>query len=266
MMSDAEAAEIIAEQPLANIVETSRLWSSMRGEHLVKARYACLECHGSDFGGGVMVDDPNIGTLRGPNLTRGQGSRTKDYTTKDWDRLVRRGVKPDGTASVMPSEDFALMSDQELSDIITYIEGLPTRDTEVPAPTFGPLGKILLATGQFPLSVTLIGDATPPREPPAEAPDATFGKHLAQVCTGCHQHDLSGGPIRGAPPDWAPAADLRKSALQGWTLTDFTTSMREGKRKDGTPFKTPMDKIPPIARNMTEVEITALWAYIQTVP
>jgi hypothetical protein len=49
-----------------------------RGKHLVEARYVCVECHGADFGGGTMIDDPLIGRLLGPNLTTGQGSRTVD--------------------------------------------------------------------------------------------------------------------------------------------------------------------------------------------
>src|SRR5690606_20087824 len=42
-----------------------------RGKHLVEARFLCTECHGADFGGGVMVDDPALGSLLGPNLTSG---------------------------------------------------------------------------------------------------------------------------------------------------------------------------------------------------
>ena len=34
-----------------------------RGRHLVEARYVCVECHGADFGGGVMIDDPMIGSI-----------------------------------------------------------------------------------------------------------------------------------------------------------------------------------------------------------
>ena len=47
-----------------------------RGEHLIKSRYACTACHGANFGGGVMIDAFPIGTLLGPNVTLGTGSRT----------------------------------------------------------------------------------------------------------------------------------------------------------------------------------------------
>ena len=69
------------------------------------------------LGGGVMVDAFPIGRLLGPNLTGGAGGRTRTYTAADWDRAVRHGILPDGRPSVMPAEDYRLMSDQELADV-----------------------------------------------------------------------------------------------------------------------------------------------------
>lgn len=240
-----------------------------RGKHLVEARYVCVECHSTNFGGGTMIDDPAIGTLLGPNLTMGTGSRTVQYTAADWDRIVRHGVKPDGRPAVMPSEDYFAMSDRELSDIVAYIRSLPPVDNTVPAPTFGPVGKMLLATGQFKLSADMHPSAHEDAHavlPPAEAPNAEFGKHLAQVCTGCHLPSLAGGPIIGGPPDWPPAANLTPAGLVGWTYTDFERAMREGVRKDGTKLREPMALMPKYAKNMTDIELQALWAYISTVP
>ena len=100
-----------------------------RGRHLVESRYGCGECHGSAFGGGVMIDDPTIGRLLGPNLTTGKGSVTAGFQPADWDRIVRHGVKPNGKPALMPSEDFRQMSDQELSDIIVFIRSQPSVDS-----------------------------------------------------------------------------------------------------------------------------------------
>ena len=133
-----------------------------RGKHLVEARYGCLECHGADFSGGVMLDVAPIGQLLGPNITNGRGSRAEDFGPSEWDRIVRHGVRADGRPAAMPSGDFQLMSDQELSDIIAYVSTQPAVDNEVPAVTLGPLGKSLVATGQFPLSVDLIHSPTMP--------------------------------------------------------------------------------------------------------
>ena len=50
------------------------------------------------------------------------------------------------------------MSDQGLSDIVFYIQSQPAVDHVVPAPTLGPLGKVLLATGKFRLSAEANSD------------------------------------------------------------------------------------------------------------
>jgi cytochrome c553 len=239
-----------------------------RGAHLVAARYACGECHGADFAGGTMIDDPMMGQLLGPNLTRGKGSRTLTYTASDWDRMVRHGIRPDGHASPMPSKDFFAMSDRELSDIVAYIQSLPAVDAEVAPVAFGPVGLVLVATGAFEFSATVhpAHDAAHVVEPPPEAPDAVFGRHIALACTGCHRANFAGGPIIGGPPDWPPAANLTPTGLAGWTYEGFVTAMREGKRPDGTPLRTPMAEMGRVASNMTETELRAMWAFIQTLP
>lgn len=241
-----------------------------RGEHLVTARYACVECHGANFAGGVMVDAFPIGSLLGPNLTRGAGSRTLEYTAADWDRAVRHGILPDGRPSVMPSEDFRLMSDQELSDIVTYIRSRPPVDNTVPASTLGPLGKILLATGQMPLSVTHIEAHDSPHAavPPPAEPTVEFGAHLAATCTGCHGANLAGGPIAGGDPSWPPARNLTPdpAALGSWTYEDFLSAFRDGERPDGTSLAPPMTFVIPFARRMTDVELRAIWAYLRSLP
>ena len=240
-----------------------------RGKHLASSFYGCAECHGQDFGGGVMVDDPAMGRLLGPNLTTGTGSRTLAYTAADWDRMVRHGVKPDGHASPMPSRDFFRMSDRELSDLVSYIRSLPPVDKTVPAVSLGPVSKILIATGRFPLSAQLhptqheIAHAV---LPPPEVPDAMLGQHLAQTCSGCHGGEFAGGKIVEGPPDWPPAANLTPAGLSGWTYDDFRRALVDGRSKDGRTLRAPMSLMQKMAANMTEVELRALWAYFSTLP
>src|SRR5690606_6223842 len=120
----------------------------------------------------------------------------------DWDRIVRHGVLPEGTPSAMPAQDFQLMSDQELSDIITYLGSLPPVDRQVEPRQLGPVGKFLIATGRIQLSPDVIGEhhAQHRATPPAADTTVEFGEHLAGVCTGCHGPALAGGPIVGGDP------------------------------------------------------------------
>lgn len=252
------------------IPEAARRAAIERGRHLVEARYPCLECHGADFGGGVMIDEFPIGTMLGPNLTRGQGSRTPAFTASDWDRAVRHGVLIDGRPSAMPAEDFRRMSDQELSDIVSYILSLPPVDNQVAPRKLGPLGRFLLASGQFPISADLIEshDAAHPVVPPPAMATVDFGEHLAATCSGCHGMGLAGGPIAGAPPGWLPAQNLTRheTGLAAWSLDDFKRSLREGVRPDGSALREPMTLMLPFTKEMSDVELEALWMYLGSLP
>lgn len=267
-LADDEAAALGLDDMEAEAL--ARQGALERGRHLVTARYACSECHGADFSGGVMVDAPIMGRLLGPNLTSGAGSRTVGYTPADWDRTVRHGVRPDGRPTAMPSEDFQRMSDQELSDIVTYIQSLPPVDHAVPPVTLGPLGKVLVATGRLPLSADLITshDRPHPAVPPATEVSVDFGRHLTAVCTGCHSADLAGGAIPGGDPSWPPARNItpHQTGLGSWTYEQFVTAMVEATRPDGTALLPPMTLVTPYARSMTEVELGAIWAYLRSVP
>jgi mono/diheme cytochrome c family protein len=250
--------------------DRARATAVERGKHLVESRYGCGGCHGSDFGGGVMVDNPAIGSLLGPNLTTGKGSVTLGYTAADWDRIVRHGIKRDGTPALMPSQDFREMTDQELSDIVVFLRSQPPADQEVPRPKLGPVGKALIATGKLPLSADIIGSHDKPHaaSPPETAATVEFGRHIAATCMGCHRSDLGGGTIIAGDPAWPPAANLTPGpdGLDGWTFTDFARTMREGKRPNGTALRPPMSELAPYAQRMTDVEMQALWSYLRSLP
>lgn len=239
-----------------------------RGKHLAEARYACVECHGANFGGGTMIDAPAMGVLKGKNLTSGKGGVVADYTAADWDRMVRHGVKRNGLPTAMPSEDYAKASDRELSDLISYIRSLPPVDNVVPEVILGPVGTMLMATGKIRLSAEHISHQSPhAAEAPAEnTPE--FGKHLVQVCTGCHNPQLTGGPVVGGDPAWPPALNLTPHAdgLAGWSYDDFVRAMRAGKRKNGQDLRAPMSNMMSYAKNFTETEMKGMWGYLQSLP
>ena len=239
-----------------------------RGSHLVSARYACVECHGRNLAGGTMVDVPALFQLFGPNLTSGPGSRVGSFTAADWDRIVRHGVFPDGKPSAMPSVDFERMSDQELSDIVAYIRSLPPVDNQAPPRRLGPMGKVLMATGQIQLSADEIAEHDAPHAtlPPAADTTVEFGRHLANVCVGCHGDDLAGGPIVGGDPSWPPAANLTPTGIGAWSYEQFVTALREARRPDGSALLPPMNGFAPFAQRMTDVELQALWLYLRSLP
>jgi hypothetical protein len=204
-----------------------------------------------------MVDAFPIGSLLAPNLTLGEGSRTTAFKPRDWDRIVRHGVLQDGHPAVMPSEDFQSMTDQELSDIVSYIRSLPPVNNTVPRSTFGPLGKILVATGQMKFSATVIPNHPEPHAArPPEAASAEFGKHLAGV-HGMPRPDYSGGRY-GGDPAWPPAQPhARRDRSERVDLRSVHHGAVEQPAPDGT-APGPDDPLALVRKNMTDVERRAL--------
>jgi mono/diheme cytochrome c family protein len=121
------------------------------GKHL--ATILCMECHAKDLGG-----TPNwfeLGPMGGantPNLTTGKGGLGSQLTDEDLMRVLRNGVKPDGTSVfVMPAQDFYYMSDRDLGDLIAYIRSVPPVDREASSAQlhFTFLGGTIYGAGVF---------------------------------------------------------------------------------------------------------------------
>src|SRR5690606_29747045 len=152
-----DPAELTAPTDAASIAE---------GERLVAIR-ACGDCHGQDFSGGPFLEDAALGTIYAANLTGGENSPTQDYTAADWDRAIRHGVDEEGKPLwIMPSTDYYRLTNRDLEKIIAYLESLPAVDQSepYPEPKTGPLGTMLVATGQLPFAAALIDHTAPPME------------------------------------------------------------------------------------------------------
>ena len=235
-----------------------------RGAHLYNVRLACKECHKADLAGGLIAEAQPVWTWYAPNITA--GGKTKDYTTPDWDRLIRHGVKPDDTNATMPAVDFMALSDRELSDVIAYVQSQPAVDTVQPDTTLGPVGRILLATGEMPIAAEDIDHAAATvTAPPEAAATVEYGQHIAQVCVGCHRLEFEGGPIAMGPPDWPPAANLSRSEFKAWSQEQFVTALRTGVRPDGTNLD-PVAMPWSIIGQWTDLELEAVHLYLQTLP
>ncbi len=234
-----------------------------RGAHLFKVRLACAECHGADLGGRMVVDAQPVWTWYAPNIS--PGGVVKDYTTADWDRIIRHGVKPDHSNATMPAIDYMALSDREVSDLIAYAQSMPAQDTVQPPTVLGPVGRMLVATGKMPIAAELIDHTAKTVDvPPPTAISAEYGAHIAQPCVGCHRLKFEGGPIAAGPPDWPPAPNLTQAGnLTDWSEEDFLKAMRTGERPNGKPLN-PQAMPWPILAKMSELELKAIWAYLSS--
>jgi mono/diheme cytochrome c family protein len=238
------------------------------GQRLFVVR-GCVDCHKENGAGGVFIDDPALGRVSAANLTAGQGGIGGDYNEVDWVRAIRHGVGPDGKPLlIMPSQEFNGISDDDLGEIVAYLKSLPPVDTELPANTLGPLGRILLVANAIPVIPAEVIDHNVVR-PITIEPGVTveYGAYLGQTCKGCHGLTLSGGPIPGVPAEPPYPANLTPDMATGlgsWTEADFIRALREGKRPDGTALDPTMPW--KAFGQMTDTELKALWLFLQSVP
>lgn len=235
-----------------------------RGKHVVATR-ACADCHGQDFGGAKVIDDPAAGLLWGANLTRGQGGLSADYSDLDYVRAIRHGLTREGRPlMLMPSAEYASLSDEDLGAVIAYLKTVSPVDRPRGPVKPGPVIRALMALGKIKLSAEEIDHTATHLASINPSVTPAYGKYLASSCTGCHGANMSGGKIAGAPPDWPAAANLtpHPSARVGeWTEEQFINVLRTKQRPDGSTVSPVM---PAAFAQMTDLEIKALWSYLKT--
>lgn len=236
-----------------------------RGHHLASTR-GCLDCHGPDLGGHTLIDAAPIGRIVGPNLT--PGGLGPQLTAVSIEHAVCHGVSHDKRPLVfMPSPDWAQLSDEDVAAIAAYVKSVPAVATQPPALTVGPLARVLWLFDNFPL---LPADSIPhdvvSHSAPPKAATAEYGKYVMNMCVTCHGAGFSGGHVPGTPPDFKDAANITRdpTGLANWTADDFKKALRTGKRPDGSAI----DEFMPwkALAQLDDVEIEAMWAYLQTVP
>ncbi len=237
-----------------------------RGKHLAMTR-GCVDCHGANLAGLTVIDDGAMGRIDGPNLTRGAGGLPADYSDDDYIRAIRHGVNREGRGLfLMPSTDYATLSDADMGALIAYLRSVPAVDKPRGPVAPGPVAKALLATGRLRLAAQEIEHARIKPSQVAPAANAEYGRYVAASCTGCHGPNLSGGKIAAGPPTLPPAANLTPhpdGRLAQWTEADFVRALRTQRRPDGSEISPVM---PKAFGGLDDLELKALWAYLRTLP
>jgi mono/diheme cytochrome c family protein len=241
--------------------------SVARGDHLVNDVGHCAFCHGEGLAGAYMVDSSAEGIVVAPNLTSGEGGRGAFFTTDDWVRAIRHGVHSDGrSVLIMPSLFFDVLSEDDLTAIIAYLQTIPPVDNVLPETKPGPMMIALIGAGPFTegMSALHIDHEAPFPAAPAEATTVEYGAYLIEIgqCRACHGWELAGGQSNpGAPlgPNLTPGGELGE-----WDEETFITVIRTGMHPSGRGL------IPHMPwryfRNMSETELQAIWAYLQSLP
>jgi cytochrome c553 len=238
-----------------------------RGRYLFASR-GCAECHGANGAGRDVINDGKGMLIHSPNITSGPGGVVAGYAAVDWTRTLRHGVKPSGhPVMLMPSEDYARLTDADVAAIVAFVRQLPpatggASKIEFPMPVLA-----LYAAGAIQDASEKIDHSLPAAQPIPEGVTSEHGAYVVNACIGCHGPTLSGGKIPGVPPEWPAAANLTPgegSALVRYPTADaFVSMLRSGKRPDGSavsevmPFET--------LKALSDTDARALYLHLKTV-
>lgn len=241
--------------------------SVARGEHVTRVLAKCVDCHGKDLGGDMLVDDPAFARLPAPNLTTGRGGVLAHYDDAALEAAIRHGVGFDGRRlMIMPSNEFQYLSDADLGAVIAYVRAQPPVDRNFVPASLGPIARVLTVTGALPLfpheSVTHIAEVVP--SVPYDTTLA-YGEYIGKIgCAGCHGVGFGGGKIPGTPPEWPAPSNITTGGIGHYSFADFKKVLTEGTRPDGSkmlPFM-PLEA----TSQMTEIELRAVWKYLRSLP
>ncbi|MEO8619709.1 MAG: c-type cytochrome, partial [bacterium] len=180
-----------------------------------------------------------------------------NYTPEDWDRAIRHGVAKDGRRLIiMPSQNYASMSDADFRAVAAYLATLPAASSTLPARKVGVLGRVLIGTGAFPLAARTIAHDSVGLVSPVAASGPVYGKYLVTLatCADCHGADFRGRTGQPAGPD------IRSIAAK-WSVDDFRKTIRTGVDPTGRILNPELMPWKFYAK-MTDDELADVWAYI----
>jgi mono/diheme cytochrome c family protein len=181
--------------PLTSFAASTDADAIRRGERLA-AISGCNGCHGAQLQGAVMFDEPNIARFTAPNLTQ----LARQYSDSELERVIRHGVKPDGTSVwIMPSAMFRHFTDEDLAALVGYVRSLPERPGVGRERTLRTLGRIGIVTEKF-TPVAAQAAVVVERGTPDYSDPLSHGRYLVMTaCTECHGEKLQGSDFLHAP-------------------------------------------------------------------
>lgn len=220
-----------------------------KGERLARV-FGCFDgCHGVDMEGNVFAETPLGDRIIAPNLTQAW----ERFSTSELEAIVRQGVKPDGKSVLaMPSSGFAVISDNDLSAVFSFIQAYEKQDLDLGRSRYGLLARSLIVAGVFQL------EAAHAKAQPwsgQRLDPGRLGEYLAIInCAECHGPDFQGSD------DFAPSL----AVVKAYDEAQFERLLREGVAvgdRELSLMKTVAEKR---FAYLTPEEVSALYYFLQT--
>ena len=226
------------------------------GRRLAQLRGCYQGCHGRAGEGAVMIRLFDGTRVVAPDL----GSMARRYAVDDLERVIRHGVRPDGTSvlRLMPSEMLSKLSDEDLGMIIAWMRTQPDDNDELPKSRYGPVARIMGFVFKRQFGTVLAAEAI--QQNPVlgrQKGDIPRGRYLADtVCSECHGSDLNGAPDNSSPS---------LAIVTAYSRDDFDTLMREGVAMGGRELGLMAAVSRSRFAHFNEDEVTALYTYLNSV-
>ena len=233
--------------PVSHIRAAQGPEAIVRGERLARA-YGCADCHGHDLHGAFIED---FG-MRSRNLTL----LARYFSDADFDRVIRHGLRPDGTsvAETMPSDAFQYMTDADVSDVIAYIRSRPHSGAPVPAPSYDWKARLKFLSGESKTDAMWFQLQTPALDLGAQF--ARGGQIAMAACGECHTTALTGE----VPPQPHHPPDL--SIVASYERADFLKFMHTGKAAGNRELRM-MSAVARVRINyLSDADLNALYDYL----
>lgn len=230
----------------------------------------CRHCHGDQLEGKSLFDDPSLGSIYTPNITKGKGSVVLNFTDKDWIRAVRNGVSTEGRGLfIMPANDFHAMNERDLGSVIAFVKSVPPVDKAAGKTELKAMAKILIGVGAF-------GEIFPANKidhkagftgsyPPA-GETKEYGCYLVDItgCRTCHGDKLNGA--KAGDPNSPPGPNLTPTGmLSKWSQQEFIQVFRKGITPEGKALNDLFMPYKAISAHSDE-ELSAIYLYLKTLP
>lgn len=223
------------------------------GERLARSRGCYNGCHGEAAEGGLFIDEPLLGSVTAPDLTRVAHSLSDEELV----RVIRHGVRADGrSVFIMPSAHFYHLTDRDLHAIIAFLRSLPPSGGPEASVRIGPLGRVLFAVGEFRPAAALIDHGAPRVDPGDGSDPIALGRYVATTaCAECHGSAFEGS---AGPPEATPNLRITSS----YTPEEFHRLMRTGTPRDGRDLRLMDDMSRKRFSYLTDGEIEALYTFL----
>ena len=254
-----------------------------RGEYIAVLG-DCAFCHtkagGPSYAGGLALSSP-LGTIYSSNITPDRDTGIGAYTLADFVRVMRLGVKPDGTRlyPAMPYTAYARVTDEDLQDLFAYLQSsiapvpLASHATDIAWP-LSIRWPLALWDAAFHDDSRFVTDGS-------QDPQWNRGAYLVQGlahCGTCHtprglffeEKDLRGRSnlyLSGARLDASSPINLRGNGGDGlgrWSVADIATLLKSGRTEHSAATGPMADAVRHSTQYMTDQDVMSIAIYVKS--